>query len=277
MESETQRLYDSSNENEPIGRSDEAIEAFRSEYFGNLEKYGRLSDTRSTVREKFEQVSTETADRMVEMAVIAAVSSIRTETDRWEYMMGEYLKGGITQEEFLQNCRDGQVKAEKVEHVFNNTEIIREARQCFRLGLVTEGIEELIGRPSKNTDETYMRATKAHFVAWLLGYDRVCMDHRIHRAMEPVIRQVMTDVPSRRPDEKHAKVTMAKKRPTNVEYWHDVLKWSPREYHVLTRGLVDYVAEWTEIPRDRITQVAFNVGGDGETTTHETLMNVLGA
>ena len=275
MKGETERLHDSSTENEPIGKSGERLEELRSEYFGDLEKYGRLSENRKAVRAKFERVPNKTADRMLEMAIVSAVSSIRTNTERWENMMGEYIKGGISQSEFLQNCRDGQVKAEKVEHVFNNTDIVNDARECFRLGLVTEGIEELIGRPSGNTDETYLRATKAHFVAWILGYERVCMDHRIHRAVRPIIPDVMSDIPSRRPDEKHAKVTMTKRRPTDVEYWHDVLKWSPREYHVLTRSLIDYIEGHTDIPRDRITQVAFNVGGNSERTTHEDLMKVL--
>lgn len=255
------------------------INDLNSEYFGDLGRYKTLSDRRKRARERFEAgdgLAPNHAVRMMEMAIISAVTSIRTGTERWEELTRQYLRGEISPEEFAGKTRDGDVKAEKIRHVFDSDIPARATSELRIHGADGTARKTLSGRNTGDTGDTYLRVTKASFVLWLLGYDVVCMDHRIHRALAPIIPVVLMDTEAKVRDitEKRQANRTAYK-PTNVDFWHRELKWSPDVYDVLSGALVDYVEKKTDIPADRVTQVCFNVGGGGDRTTHDSLLKIL--
>lgn len=257
--------------------AESAYDQFEAEYFGDLAQYKSLAERRERARERFETGDRDMARRMMEMAIVASVTSVRTVTERWDELTREYLRGDRTAEQFAEATRDGDVKAEKLRNVLGG-DIPDMATDRARRGDVDGARMALIGRETGDTDDTYLRATKANFAMWLLGYDVVCMDHRIHRATEPVMGEVLdiykpAKIPA--PGDRSRQAGRTKYEVTDVEFWHDELKWSPEAYDRLAGRVVDVIAENTDVPRDRVTQVAFNVGGDDSRTTHADLLRIL--
>jgi len=263
-----------------VGRTnsafDSTIDEMWSNYMPGLESFSEMTELRQANRLNEGDLSQDEAEDKLVSAIIAAQSSIRTETTYWDDLMNQLRRGEITGVASVSQTTDGTIKSEKLRYLMTDGyEVIRQSARLLRQNKPIEARNYLNGRKTNDTDDTYLRTTKSNYVLWLLGYKTYCMDHR-------VVDFVSSDGPAttgflntvfnadstgyRRCDflhQNYTRVTQDKRRLDEPEFWHDVLKWNPEIYDRLTHHFVKVVADCiTPLPEDRVTQVMFQATDD---------------
>lgn len=251
------------------------IDEMWSNYMPGLEPFCEMTELRQANRLE-RNMSQDEAEMKILSAIIAAQSSIRTETTYWDDLMNQLRRGEITGVDSVAQTTDGTLKSEKLSYLMSDGyEVIRQSARLLRQNKPIEARNYLNGRKTNDTDDTYLRTTKSNYVLWLLGYKTYCMDHR-------VVDFVSSDGPAttgflntvfnadstgyRRCDflhQNYTRVTQDKRRLDEPEFWHDVLKWNPEIYDHLTHHLVKVVADFIDpLREDRVTQVMFQATDD---------------
>jgi len=254
---------------------EETIDEMWSNYMPGLQSFSEMTELRQANRLE-NNMSQDEAEMKVISAIIAAQSSIRTETTYWDDLMNQLRRGEITGVDSVAQTTDGTLKSEKLSYLMSDGyEVIRQSARLLRQNKPIEARNYLNGRKTNDTDDTYLRTTKSNYVLWLLGYKTYCMDHR-------VVDFVSSDGPAttgflntvfnadstgyRRCDflhQNYTRVTQDKRRLDEPEFWHDVLKWNPEIYDYLTYHLVKVVADFIDpLREDRVTQVMFQATDD---------------
>jgi hypothetical protein len=266
------------------------IEALENEYSRNRSAYESMRELRGMLGEEI------TAER-VRFAHVFLSGSVRTDTDRLESAFRSFVTGDATLSDFYAETLDSACKLKSAKR-FLNTDAPEHVAQALRDGDVRRAFYRWIGRrvvagPDErmhgehevatervkpdNGADYYARATKANFGLWLLGFDRVCIDHRIHSAVRPIIEACMTSEPTRadsNPRNRAPRMSGNTRDPTTVEFVHDTLKWHFEEQSAYWGVVETTVATYADIPSDILPQVAFNMNDDS--TTHREAMVGMG-
>lgn len=265
------------------GCPDGLADAVRREYSDRSARYDAFARKRS---------QTAVSPRTVRWAMAWTVTTIKTDTSRidarTEMMTGDF--GDL--KSFVENSTDGQVKWEKV-HTWFNSDVPERVAGLIRSGRIHDAHALLAGRdpetmgPAENL--RYLRTCKASLVLYLLGIDRMCIDTRIYRTIKPLLKEITHYARKNHPDtegyRKEAPDQNAKRVPVvshsgdretdfSKTFLEDKLKWNPREYVALTDHIVGLIADKSDVPREVVPQVLFNLSG--ETTFHEDLYEILG-
>jgi len=264
-----------------------------SEYRAHKARYDRFQSNRE---------SAEVAGTNVRKVALWVVGSIQTDTELVDENVSQTFSGDFSDDKsFLEGTTDGPQKWESYGSWFNS-DIPDQVADLLRDDKVDDAHALLAGRDpdtGKAVGDYYLRTNKASLVLYLLGYDRICLDTRIYRALKPAIRATLENDMVTHPESEHPKFgepspnpyrkrapdyKRAKSVPVlshngdpdwngEKSYWEDKLKWNPIQYHTLTTYVRDRVGRYTDIPTELIAQVAFNT--EGSTTTHETLYDNL--
>lgn len=277
------------------------IDELRSEYFGWLEDYGDTVNLREQNRlynpaeEKQADISVKAARARVVVASVTAITSIQTDTARLQWLEKELREGNITPSDMVRKSTDGRVKTEKFTNQFDvSGKIVSGATRCLLNGKPDEARRYLIGRRTRSddgtiqSDETYLRNTKANFVLWLLGYRTHCVDTRVIDTLHkpdadgmrlidalfntdagPYARRHLVNKSYTRQDQVPLFIDEARNR-EGYTFWWDVLKWCPPIYDYLTSFISECIAHITEIPEDRVFHTMFRMQGE-EDKVHEAL------
>jgi hypothetical protein len=226
--------------------------------------------------------------------------SVRTSTTRLESAFRAFVTGDSDLSDFYAETLDSETKLRSAKR-FMNSDAPEQIAEALNSGDTRKAFYRWIGRrvvaepreriheeheaatervAPENEADYYARATKANFGLWLLGEDRVCIDHRIHQAIRPILEACMVESPTRaesNPRNRAERMSGDKRRPTDVDFVHDSLKWHYEEQQAYWEVVKRTVATYTDIPEEIIPQVAFNMNADKSTTHAEALIGLGGA
>lgn len=258
------------------------------QYRAHKAQYDDFQGSRSDLQDR------QLTGREVRLASVFAVASIKTQTAQIDADAGAPVSGDFAGlRDFLRGTRDGRTKWSRVSAWYGSDMPDRVAELLNRgyPADVNDAHALLAGRDpdtGESAGETYMRTCKGAFALYLLGYDRMCVDTRVFRALRPAFGAVLRNKDMTHPETEldnpyRASTPRMDAKPVPVlshsgagdgrSFWEDKLKFNPREYHAVTRHVWLKLAEHADVPVGLIPQLAFNTEGD--TTTHETLMDLL--
>jgi hypothetical protein len=268
------------------------IDALANEYSRNRAAYDNMQRLRETLGE-------DVTPERVRFTHALLSGSVRTSTTRLESAFRAFVTGDSNLSEFYSKTLDSECKLQSARR-FMNSDAPEQIAEALNRGDTRTAFYRWIGRrvvaeprermhedheaatervAPENEADYYARATKANFGLWLLGEDRVCIDHRIHAAVKPILRATMADEATRaetNPRNRAERMSGDKRKPTQVEFVHDSLKWHYEEQQAFWMVVRRTVETYTDIPGELIPQVAFNM--NRETTTHtEALIGLGGA
>lgn len=266
------------------------IDALADEYSRNQAAYDNMQELR-------DMLGDDVTPERVRFTHVFLSGSVRTKTHVLESAFRAFVQGDSDLDEFYSETLDSECKLRSAKR-FLNSDAPEQIADALNRGDTRTAFYRWIGRrvvaePAErihgdyeaatervapdNEADYYARATKANFGLWLLGEDRVCIDHRIHQAVRPILEACMVDEPARaesNPRDRAERMSSDKRRPTTVEFPHDSLKWHYAEQSAYWEVVRRTVATYTEIPEELIPQVAFNL--NNESTTHSMAMIGLG-
>lgn len=220
---------------------------------------------------------------------VMSVASIQTPTQLWESVTEKWLDGQLTTAEYLGRTENGRQKAKCVEKTLS-TDLVERAQSELRRNHLTSAVHYLTGGDTDTS--TYLRGTKAWMVVrWF--YHVPCIDTNVHRAIEPVLRESLDTSPRYHRSMDQNQIGKAQRHgdgdgkvvPTSKRWIQErVGRYGEHdEMRTLWEVVDTAVRHETDIPREVVAQVAFNVGGrmnngDGwERTTHIPIYEALGA
>lgn len=261
---------------------EQVAEKLTAEYRAHKARYDRFQALRE---------SAENTGATVRRAALWTVGSIKTDTQLVDDGASEILAGDFGDDRaFLLSTEHGSVKWDRYGEWFSS-DVPDRVAELLDEGRVDDAHALLSGRDPETGErvgEYYLRACKASLVLYLLGYDRVCLDTRIYRAVKPAIRALFEDDVVTHPETETENPYRAstprmdagytpiyshsgdEKFTGEKSYWEDKLKWNVIQYDAMTTHLRDRLAEKADVPADLLPQVAFNT--QGETTIHADLM-----
>lgn len=266
------------------------IRRLKAEYRENKSQYDKFDQNRQSV---------EVTPQSIRRAMAWVVVTIKTDTERVDARSDLLLSGNFRNDKsFVTQSTDGKIKWEKV-HKWLTSDIPDRVADYLNRDRVNDAHALLAGRDPETGKQVtiegqeatlYLRTCKASLVLYLTGFDRMCIDSRIFRAIEPALSALMegkkshADTALENPYRDSSPRMDAKAVPvvshsgdlmheSGKTFLEDKLAMNPPEYDALTGFIRERLADETGIPESVIPQVAFNL--QDETTTHGPLMERL--
>jgi hypothetical protein len=285
--------------NHPFVKSEESfVESLIDKVVTEIEdEYNRESNSADLFNSR--RKSVEPTGRNVRLSALWVIGSIKTDTELVDNS-DEIFSGNFSFDKgFLEGTQDGEIKWDRYGEWFP-TDIPDRVASHLQDGEINHAHALLSGRDpqtGQNVGDYYLRTNKASLVLYLMGYDRMCVDTRIYKAIKPVMQAtienqvvshpvtadpVIAESKGLTPNPYREDINKAKKTPVMTHtgdgdvkptFWEHKLKWNPIEYDALTKHMWGAIAERADVPTGLIPQLLFNL--EGETTYHETLMNKL--
>lgn len=225
---------------------------------------------------------------LVSPVYVISVASIQTPTRKWENETQKWLNGEISLKTYLSRTEDGESKYNCVKAAME-TDLLERAQSELRRNHLVRAVEFLSGQ--HHDVNTYLRGVKAWMVVrWFFHVP--CIDTNVHTAIKDILVENLDVRPIHHPSMSENAKGQARAKgegsgkisPVTKKFLQErVGRYGEHDEIRTLWEIVDTAVRMeTDIPKEIVAQVAFNVGGQQNNTnwartTHVPVYEALGA